>query len=313
MGLKHLLQVAVWAVGLATAGGAFADLPDDLPAWHQNVLVYKSTDPTDYSTSKATLIAKTDVIEEVKIPFGGSIKVWGPKCVEVEGVSKADCAAAKDVYADVQATADVLNDHRLGPGSTVNVIMMKNNHPSDGTTGGLFDPVTKSVVLYPNAPPGATPHEVAHVYVDKYHGTATASAIKEWGVNEGFAKITAHRVTGSSGAWPPSADNVADILNGNNCGTHNSTCAHDIGNLVFEAYEIVVGDLGASAAFKVYRDALLRLGVLTPATLHEKVGEVLEERYPRLNIPIGDTPDPFDRLIWDAWWQIFWLGVQLCP
>lgn len=33
---------------------------------------------------------------------------------------------------------------------------------------------------------------------------------------------------------------------------------------------------------------------------------------PRLNIPLPDTPDPFDMLIWDAWWQIFWLGVQLC-
>ena len=180
--------------------------------------------------------------------------------------------------------------------------------------------------MYPSAGPGTTAHEVAHADFYKHHGLGSCrlpcseSAIKKWGVNEGFAKITAHRAAGDSGAWPPTDDNVAAILNGTTCrgqlgtATGASGCAHDLGNLVFEAYEGVVSYVGAVDAYKVYRDALRRLKglVVTPASLHEKVGQILEERYPRLNIPLPNTPDPFDLPIWDAWWQIFWLGVELC-
>ena len=81
-----------------------------------------------------------------------------------------------------------------------------------------------------------------------------------------------------------------------------------------DAYEDVAWHVGEVDAYKVYRDALRRLTglVMTPASLHEKVGQILEERYPRLNIHLPNIPDPFDLPIWDAWWQIFWLGVELC-
>ena len=60
--------------------------------------------------------------------------------------------------------------------------------------------------------------------------------------------------------------------------------------------------MGEVNAYKIYRDALGRLkgSVVTPASLHEKVGQILEERYPRLNIPLSNIPDPFSLPIWDA-------------
>ncbi len=98
MGLKHHLQVSVWAVGVASAGAALADLPDDLPASHQNVKVYMGTNPTDFRPRNATLVVETDVIKEIKLPFGSmTIKVWGPKCDDA--ASPAECKEATEVYA----------------------------------------------------------------------------------------------------------------------------------------------------------------------------------------------------------------------
>ncbi|MCY3624214.1 MAG: hypothetical protein OXH68_21210 [Gammaproteobacteria bacterium] len=293
---------ATWAVCLASSGAALADV--------QKVTVHTSANSTDYNPAHAPVVLETKVVWSFFPPNGGRKDVWGPVCVD--GLSAADCAAARDIYVEVQETAKVLGDKKLGDQGTLHVIVMENNHPQ--TVRGLYDPRTKSVVLYPNRAASTLPHEVAHVYVGKHIGTQTASGIKSWGAEEGFAKITAHRVTGDSGAGPPSADNVTDILNGTNCTTHGSTCAHDIGNLVVDAYEDVAWHVGEVDAYKVYRDALRRLTglVMTPASLHEKVGQILEERYPRLNIHLPNIPDPFDLPIWDAWWQIFWLGVELC-
>ena len=133
--------------------------------------------------------------------------------------------------------------------------------------------------------------------------------IKKAGVNEGFAKVTAGRATGISNAWPPTADNVADILKGSDCAARDSSCAHDLGNLVFDAYKKLVAEMGESGAFDVYREALLRLqgSTISPGTLHGRVSDILEERAPsRIPIPLPDIPDPFMLLIWEAWLAVYW-------
>lgn len=56
-------------------------------------------------------------------------------------------------------------------------------------------------------------------------------------------------------------------------------CAHDIGNLVFEAYKkLADANSPHFDAFEVYRDALRDLDEndVTPATLHDKVSEEIE-------------------------------------
>ncbi len=206
----------------------------------------------------------------------------------------------------MQKTSTALEDHRLGPNKTLNVIIMNQDHPD--RFRGLYDPNTESVVLYPNRGTSTTPHEVAHVYVDKHHGTLTQP--KGGGVNEGFAKITAHRVTGDGGASPPSADNVSDILDGTNCTPPSPgwKCNHDIGNLVFEAYETLVDEMGAHGSFDVYRKALsLIKGRETPAALHRAAAEILEEDLP--STPPAFLPpisDPFVLGDWEAWLLIYW-------
>ena len=54
-----------------------------------------------------------------------------------------------------------------------------------------------------------------------------------------------------------------------------SSCAHDLGNLVFDGYEEVVEELGKSEAFNIYRKALLETTTVTPAALHERVTNLL--------------------------------------
>lgn len=107
----------------------------------------------------------------------------------------------------------------------------------------------------------------------------------------------------------PSADNVADILEGSNCTIPGSRCAHDLGNLVFDAYE-EVGDvvemLGENeSAFGVYKTALLDLvgEAVTPASLHDEVGDILIELAKRSGrdelVPVlPDLPDSFNLTIW---------------
>ncbi len=219
---------------------------------------------------------------------------------------------AKTVWADVQAASVALGDDRLGNNGTLDVIVMENNHPAG--FGGLHDHVSKSVVLYPSATARTVAHETAHVYFKKHlgvscRGSCNVSEIKKWGVNEGFAKITAHRVTGDGGAKPASADNVSDILNGTKCTTRDWQCAHDLGNLVFDAYEALVAEMGGSSAFDVYLKALLRLkgSAVTPAALHKRVSDILEERAPhRIPIPLPDIPDPFMLPAWKGWLTIYW-------
>lgn len=258
-GLKHL-QGAVWAVCLASAGGALAD--------PQKVTVYTNTNAVDFDPANATLVLETKVTHRIDLPFAGWKDVWGPVCVQ--GAPAADCTAAKDIYNHVQDVTDTLGDKQLGPGGTQPVIMMKNHHPH--RWGGLYDAVDKAIIVYPS--PGGdaatVAHEMAHVYVAKHVGTqtcgsCTAATIESWGVR-----------------------------------------------LVFAAYKKVVARVGKSVALDIYRTALLRLKgqTVTLATLHEKVGDIIEERYSRviaIGLPI--LPESFVLVLWDAWVQIYWVWV----
>ena len=308
MGLRHL-QVAVWAVCLASAGGALAD--------PQKVSVYKSANPTDHNPANATAILKTVPIREISNPIGGgTLTVWGkPECRD--GASVADCTAAKQVWSDVQAASVALGEDRMGDDAGVlHVIIMDKANP-DGFNG-YYVTEHDSIILYPGARPGDLAHEVAHADFDKNVGVGSCNlpcseaGIKKWGVNEGLAEIVAYHVTPGRLFSEPSADNVADVLAGNNClnklGTAAgaSGCAHDLGHLVLKAYRKAVAEIGADGAFDVYMKARLRLSTVTPATLHQKVGDILEEQAPsRIPIPLPDIRDPFNLLLWEAWLVIF--------
>ena len=198
--------------------------------------------------------------------------------------------------------------------------MMQTNHPD--RWAGLYDPDKEAIVLYPNRRPSTLPHEVAHVYVNKHIdtqscSTCNAAGIKSWGVEEGFAKIVAHRETGA-GNPSPSSENVASIIGGCSLGTHegNANCAHDVGNLVFDAYEEVVDQEGKSIAFDIYRQAFLNLAnkTITPSTLHEEVRDILVAKARRegMIIEVGvlpDVPDPFVLSIWQA---LLWVYSIQC-
>ena len=230
------------------------------------------------------------------------------KCVE--GAVDADCEAAKVEYARVQAAATALRDKQMGTDGTVPVIMMENSNPSDPP--GRYSFEHHSVILYPDRDAGVTAHEIAHVYVHKHLGEN--AEIEFRGVDEGFAKIVAHHVTGRT-PLDPSADNVADILDGPNCTIPDSGCAHDLGNLVFDAYEEIVEDWDADFAFKVYLAALGRLKgrEVTPATLHMEVSQVLLEYIvplPPVSIYAPPPyPDPFALLDW--LWALWWRGIPI--
>lgn len=316
MGLKHL-QGAVWAIGLVFALAAYSQ--------PQKVEVYKGTDPVNYDpgASTATLVLET-VPFSVNTPIGRMPAGHIPQCVS--GAAVADCSKALDDYLDIQKAAKELGDYRLGTADgTLRVIRMTSPHPT-GYGIGLYSDEDDAVVLYPAAAmwPGVLAHEVAHAYFAKNVGSGTCSLpcdeaeIKRWGVNEGFAKIVAHHVEGA-GAAEPSANEVADILQGSNCtdlatagGAAN--CAHDLGNLVFKAYKKILDDPAVTAdAFDVYLEALGRLnGNITPAALHKQVREVLLERMPVLVItilPQPPDPDPFAFVDW--LWVLWAWGIPI--
>ena len=101
------------------------------------------------------------------------------------------------------------------------------------------------------------------------------------------------------------ADNVKDILKGTFCSalgnaTRAAGCAHDLGNLIFEAYERIVKDLGADVAFDVYLKAMRKLkgGVVSPATLHKRVREMLAVHYRKEMEDPPLDPDPFALNDW---------------
>ena len=177
-----------------------------------------------------------------------------------------------------------------------------------------------SIILYPDARPGDLAHEVAHADFDKKFGkgsclSCTEAEIKKWGVNEGLAEIVALRVTPGRGVSQPSADNVADILAGDNClnklGTANgaSGCAHDLGFLVVKAYKKLAAEMGEDYAFDVYMAARLRLknSAVTPASLHRNVADILEEQAPYAVTVIGlpVISDPFDLPNWEEWLDVY--------
>ena len=313
MGLKHL-QVAVWTVCLALAVDATAQsAPPQRQALAvephrrrrvdataqsappQRVAVYTSTNPTDLDPANATKVLTTEVLV-VSIPYRPQpLMVWYAKCVE--GTPEADCEAAKDLYKQIQDTAKVLDDRFLGENGKIDAIIMKN---PDGLSNGAFSMTHGSIAIYPGHQTTTVPHETAHVYVAKHVPEASEpcffwpcsdSELKALGVNEGFAKIVAHRMTGDSGAFEPYADNVTDILGGPECVAKDLSCADEIGNLVVDAYEATIelienrgepNDEAVDAAFEIYRDALLELEgqTVTPAALHENVEELFLERFP---------------------------------
>ena len=316
MGLKHL-QGALWAIGLVFALAAHSQ--------PQKVEVYKATDPTNYDpgASTATLVLET-VPFSVNTPIGRMPAGHIPQCVS--GTAVADCDKAIDDYLDMQKTAKELRDYRLGTADgTLRVIRMTNPHPT-GYAIGLYSHENRAVVLYPAAAisRGVRPHETGHAYFAKNVGKGTCSlpckpaGIKRWGVNEGFAKIVAHHMDGVE-APAPSADEVADILQGSNC-TDLATaggaakCAHDLGNLVFKAYKKILDDPAVTAdAFDVYLEALGRLnGNITPAALHEQVREALLARMPVVVItilPQPPDPDPFAFVDW--LWVLWAWGIPI--
>ena len=192
--------------------------------------------------------------------------------------------------------------------------MMKNAHPTLPTARGVYSNEHDTLVLYPSANEGTIPQETTHIWFEKNFGfpcptlPCSKAEIKKYGVDEGFAKIVAHRVAGVAPADAPSADNVKDILAGTFCSalgnaTRAAGCAHDLGNLVFEAYERVASDLGADVAFDVYRKAMRKLkgGVVSPATLHKRVREMLADRYRREMEDPPLDPDPFAL---DDWFRV---------
>ena len=310
MGLKHL-QGAAWAVCLAAAGGALAD--------PQKVTVYTSTNPTDYDPTNATKVLEYTVIETIHPPYPGpTIDLWGPACVE--GAPPADCEAARDVYRDVQAASDALGEDRMGDGDGVlHVIIMDKANPNGWN--GYYVRQHDSIILYPGARPGDLAHEVGHADFDKNVGVGSClpcreAEIKKWGVNEGLAEILALRVTPGRRVSEPSADNVADILAGDNCrnnlGTANgaSGCAHDLGFLVVKAYKKVAAEIGEDAAFDLYMEARLRLknSAVTPASLHRNVADILEwQLHALVAIQLPAISDPFELPSWEEWWEMYWI------
>lgn len=93
-----------------------------------------------------------------------------------------------------------------------------------------------------------------------------------------------------------------------------SSCAHDLGNLVFDGYEEVVEELGKSEAFNIYRKALLETTTVTPAALHERVSNLLMAKARREGMAIDDgdlpaLPDPFALSGWRVYLGVFW---ELC-
>ena len=309
---KRTIACCVAAVAVAAAWSSHSQ--------PQKVTVYTSTNPTNYDPAAATLVLETvRSVIPTPAPLHAPPKyVYFPQCVS--GAPQADCTAAMDVYTEVQSVTKTLGDRQLGPGGTQHIIMMKTNHPR--RSRGLFDPADKAIVLYPNRGTSTVPHEVAHAYINKHIGTQScttcnAAGIKSWGVEEGFAKIVAHRETG---AWhpSPSSENVTNIISGCSLGTPNgnSKCAHDVGNLVFDAYEEVVDQVGKSIAFDIYQQALLNLAnkTITPATLHEEVRDLLVAKARRDGMIIEegvlpDVPDPFVLSIWQA---LLWVYSIQC-
>ena len=258
----------------------------------QMATIYSSTDPTEHDPGEATMKVVTSLIPTGQYDGRGEpIMRVGPKCAFL--VSK--CEEEKARWHEVQAAAKALGDYQLGRDGNLSVIVVSKRHP-DGHLGH-YSAEHRTIILYPTAP-GApdsraktVAHETGHEYVKKHNidldvscDPCTSTGIKTWGVNEGFAKIVEHRVTGTAPA-APSADNVEDILEGANCKTKDGKktsydwkCAHDIGNLVFEAYKELV-DAGVDYAFEVYRDAIRDFDVnvtMTPATLHDDVSERIE-------------------------------------
>ena len=163
-------------------------------------------------------------------------------------------------------------------------------------------------------PPRTKARSTAHSWFKKNFGfpcptlPCSEAEIKTYGVDEGFAKIVAHRVAGVAPEDAPSAHNVAGILAGTFCSalgnaTRAAGCAHDLGNLVFEAYGRVASDLGAHIAFDLYLKAMRKLkgGVVSPATLHKRAREMLADRYRREMEDPPLDPDPFAL---DDWFRV---------
>ena len=277
------------------------------------------TKPLDFDPDNATEILETVPILDIPMPIGGGrLTVWGkPECVE--GAPTADCTAAKEVWADVQAASVALGEDRMGDGDGVlHVIIMDTANPNGWN--GHYVRQHDSIILYPDARPGDLAHEVAHADFDKNVGKGsclpcTEAEIKKWGVNEGLAEIVALHVTPGRRVSEPSADNVADILAGDNClnklGTANgaSGCAHDLGFLVVKAYKKLAAEMGEDFAFDVYMAARLRLknSAVTPASLQRNVADILEEQAPYLINFIGlpAVSDPFDLPNWEEWLDVY--------
>lgn len=313
---KRTIACCVAAVAVAAAWSSHSQ--------PQKASVYTSTNPTNYDPAAATLVLET-VRHEIPIPaplHAPPKYVYLPECVS--GAPQADCTAAIDIYKEIQSVTETLGDRQLGRGSTLSVIIMDRHHPNY-IAAGLYSARHNAIVLYPSAAitPSVLPHETGHVYFEKHIGKGScslpcdAAGIKRWGVNEGFAKIVAHR-HGGPAPRAPSAGNAADIVAGCSLGTANgaAACAHDLGNLVFDAYEEVVDQEGKSIAFNFYRQALLNLAskTVTPATLHEEVRDLLVAKARREGMVIEegvlpDVPDPFVLSIWQA---LLWVYSIQC-
>ena len=277
----------------------------------QYVEVYTTGTNTPSSDPReATLVLMTNMTLRVTLnpPAEPEIEPeWWPECVE--GASEYDCGAAKVVYAQVQAAADALGDRQLGPGGTLPVIMSRDISGS----GGYYASGKGSIVLFINRHSSVTAHEMAHAYFGKHFGTSCylpcdEAEIKMVGVDEGFAKIVAHRVTGFVEPTPPTADTVADILAGSNCSSLDTSasagkCSHDLGNLVFKAYKTIADDRGADYAYEVYLEAmnLLKGTTINLASLHRTVLDVMLRRDalpPPPSTILVPGPHPFALLDW---------------
>ena len=254
------IACCVAAVAVAAAWSSYSQ--------PQKVTVYTSTNPTNYDPATATPVLET-VRHEIPMPaplHAPPRYVYFPKCVS--GAPEADCTAAMDIYKEIQSVTETLGDRQLGPAGTLAVIMMDRHDPGY-LAAGVYVEDGDVIVLYPSAviTPGVVPHETAHVYFEKHIGEGSCSlpcdtaGIKRWGVNEGFAKIVQHR-EGGRVPRAPSADDAADIVAGCSLGTANgaAACAHDVGNLVFDAYEEVVDQEGKSIAFDIQGDFTLAYG-----------------------------------------------------
>ena len=219
------------------------------------------------------------------------------------------------------------------------MIMMKNPHPDSdesSTVGGGYHEGHRSVMLYPPSPhvdaasvpsrASVLAHEGGHdyfrknimIFMERCTLECTTEELKRKGVNEGFAKITEHHVTGEEPkVSSPSADNVADILAGDICSDDDGNvvdshaCRHDLGALVYEAYKNLV-DAGVDYAYEVYRDAIPALNgeFVTPARLHEIVGEnikrMLDQRGVLPRPGVVDTPPTDSTFTLEAWLRWLW-------